>query len=165
MLVHQKIRTRAALFGYLFASSASTWLTPAMAIEAINLEAAPHIVRDGGCNSADSTSFGATYERRGVFDDTTWAQDRYTEYLLDGSGQVLDARSRLAPVNTWQRVTAVLKTSRSPRQGPFEIVIYEEADAAPPFAKGERADLEPSLVRQRAQFDAHGLDADCPAAR
>ena len=132
------------------------------AAEAIDLQSPPQVARDGGCTASDKTSFSATYERRGIFDDTTWAQDRYSEYLIDGGGKILDVRSRMAAVKTWQRSTATLATVASPASGPFSIVIYEEADSLRPHAIGSSPRLAAGLIRQQIEFDANALDADCP---
>lgn len=132
------------------------------AAEVVDLQSPPQIVRDGGCTASDKTSFSATYERRGVFDDTTWAQDRYSEYLIDGGGKILDVRNRIAAVKTWQRSTATLATVASPASGPFSIVIYEEADSLRPFAIGSAPRLAAGFIRQQIEFDANALDVDCP---
>jgi hypothetical protein len=147
-----------AILTVALAASAS----PAGAANAIKLQNPPVLGADGACTSDRPSQFTATYERHGVFDDTSQAKDRYVEYLIDGSNTVLDARSRTVTVNTWERATATLKTAATPRTGLFRIVIYEEADSIPPLAVGSRADFDAALIRQDVRFDASALDSDCP---
>jgi len=123
----------------------------------------PELSGNGGCRAGSPSQFSATYERRGVFDDTSWGQDRYGEYLLDGGDWVLDVRSRTVAVGTWERATATLETAETPLNGPFRIVVYEEADSVPPLERGERAAFDRALVRQEIRFDPEALDPDCPA--
>ncbi len=163
MLSGLPLSVLAAICSGILAAAFASPASPAGAANAIKLQNPPVLGADGACTSVRPSHFIATYERHGVFDDTSQAKDRYVEYLIDGANTVLDARSRTVTVNTWERATATLKTAVTPRSGFFRIVIYEEADSIPPLAVGSRADFNPALIRQDVRFDASALDSDCPA--
>ncbi len=134
------------------------------AANAVKLQEPPELTRDGGCTPGNPSQFSAVYERVGVFDDTTWARDRYVEYLVDGANTVLDSRARSVGLGNWERATATLETAHTPQTGPFKIVIYEVADSIPTFARGTQAQFSTLLIRQQIRFNARALDPDCPAA-
>ena len=162
MLACLRVKNLAGFGSSVFAATLVVSAHAAAAATAVKLQDPPALGADGACTQVKPSQFIASYERHGAFDDTTWAQDRYVEYLIDGDGIVLDARSRAVVVNTWERATATLKTAAAPRSGPFRIVIYEEADSLPPLAIGSRAALDEALIRQDVTFDASALDPDCP---
>jgi len=162
MLARLPVKALIVIGSSAFAAMLVASANPAAAATAVELQDPPVLGTDGACTSQEPSHFSATYERRGVFDDTTWAQDRYVEYLIDGADKVLDARSRTAAVDTWERATATLHTAVAPGSGPFRIVIYEQADSIPPLAVGSHAVFDAALIRQDVRFDANALDSDCP---